>query len=127
MSFLRRVTHATGLVSHSKRQPGGLPLVAKPRLHGQNYIRDLKRRGSDVMHTCLGNHGKFPHDLRIRVTGNVPQAFVSQVAAAMLPALCNQQRMDVRPTGFGVSEPQCRLRRGPFAPRLDVWFVPFLQ
>lgn len=122
-----RVENPARLVGQMEGQPAAPPFVPEPFLHGQRFAARLEPRRFDVVDAHLGNDGELAEGLGVGVARHMPHPLVPNVAAAVLPPVRDQNRMDGRPPHLSVPEPQRRLRRGAFAPSADVRLVPFGQ
>lgn len=99
--------------------------MAQPLLHGERLAVELKTSRFNVMHAHLGHHRELPERSRIGIASNVPESFVPDITAAILPTIGYQDWMNRGPAYFRVPKPQRRLRRRTLAPSLNVRFVPF--
>jgi hypothetical protein len=79
--------------------------MTKPVLHRDALRIDEKLCLPNVLDTDLSYDRKLAEGFAIRITSDVSESFVPDMASAILPSQLRENGMHRRPSKFGVPEP----------------------
>src|ERR1700674_2678011 len=87
----RSVERSGRLVGQVERKARPSPLVPQPVLHRQLSAVDREGRFLDILDTYLRHNWKLAEREGVRISGDVPFAFVPDMAITVLPSICSEQ------------------------------------
>ena len=119
----RGIGYPAGLVSDTQRQSGSHPLPSEPFLGRQA----VKQGALHVLDAHLRSHREFPQGLGVRVSRDVAETLVPDVATSIVPSVCVKQRVQCGPAQLRVPEPQCGFSSRVAGPSCDVWRIPIYE